>query len=459
MKILLKDIHANPYRDFDRNPLIPERTQQLIDSINATEFWDNIVVRPAVYGKGYELAYGHHRLEAAKLAKPNGKKITHVDIPVKDLSDAVMVKMMADENLMQWGRSPAATLEAVQAARDLIEYGIENAETIEEFAGYTGIPSNATPASWAKLKNSGEAGCKLIGQVLGQSWSPTVINESLKVINADRNAEKLALEEAAAKKEAIALEKARKEAEAKSKAEAALAAEKAKIEAEKRRQAAEAEAKARSEKEAAAKKRAEAQAAKAKEALRKAKEASAKAEQARKAAADAERKATVEAEKKRKEAVAAHAAKQKLDGRVDRNTFEQFRTHKQASYFNQAVQNLNMTKAELSRCAKYVINKDISYRSMSTAVQNWFKTQTVAGKKLAENAKKQKALLNGTSLDDVIRELNVDMLPIIQMLTQVEPFIDSIEDENVGKVFFKRNAELFTIVNKLNDRIKALSAL
>ena len=41
----------------------------------------------------------------------------HIDVPVKDLSDAVMVKVMADENRMQWGNSPAATNEAIEGAQ------------------------------------------------------------------------------------------------------------------------------------------------------------------------------------------------------------------------------------------------------------------------------------------------------------------------------------------------------
>jgi hypothetical protein len=141
MKIQLKDLHDSPFRNFDRNPLIDERVQSLVASIESTNFWDNVVVRPTPNGEGFQLAYGHHRLAAVREAiNPDTKKpFTFIEVPCRDLSDATMIKMMADENLNQWGHSVAATLEAVEAARDFLESGLEVCETAEEFTIYCAI--------------------------------------------------------------------------------------------------------------------------------------------------------------------------------------------------------------------------------------------------------------------------------------------------------------------------------
>lgn len=40
-------IRPNPFRDFEKEPIQQEKVDRLVKSIEATEFWDNIMVRPA----------------------------------------------------------------------------------------------------------------------------------------------------------------------------------------------------------------------------------------------------------------------------------------------------------------------------------------------------------------------------------------------------------------------------
>lgn len=203
MKIQVSKILDNPYRNFDRNPLIQDRIDQLKESIEETGFWDNVVVRKSVERGYYDLAYGHHRLQAVIECG-----IKHVDVPVKEISDAVMVKMMADENRMQWGNSPAATNEAIEGAQLILEEAIADSDTLADFRGFAGelakLSKGWKPSDWSRIKNSGEAGVKMIHDFLGESWATGVIQSSLNVINADRTAEKKAEEarrlEAEAKK-------------------------------------------------------------------------------------------------------------------------------------------------------------------------------------------------------------------------------------------------------------------
>ena len=91
MKILLKDIKPNPFRNLDQYPLNPAKVAKLQESIEATDFWDNIVVRKT--DDGYELAYGHHRIAAAKAAG-----LKEADFIVKKLSDEMMLQIMVREN-------------------------------------------------------------------------------------------------------------------------------------------------------------------------------------------------------------------------------------------------------------------------------------------------------------------------------------------------------------------------
>src|SRR6516164_442906 len=103
-KIAVADITKNPHRNLERNPISPERVDQLLESIERTGFWDNIVVRehPTREGK-YELAYGHNRLEALT---SNGVDVDTITIPVARLSNWDMYCAMVDENELQGKVTP-----------------------------------------------------------------------------------------------------------------------------------------------------------------------------------------------------------------------------------------------------------------------------------------------------------------------------------------------------------------
>lgn len=109
MILKLKDILSNPFRDLKANPLIEEKIVSLVDSINLTGFWDNVVVRKNADGK-YECAYGHHRIAAAIRAG-----LTEADFIVKKLDDAAMIQIMDNENRDTYGSTPASLIESVKA--------------------------------------------------------------------------------------------------------------------------------------------------------------------------------------------------------------------------------------------------------------------------------------------------------------------------------------------------------
>ena len=108
MKITLKNIKPNPYRDLQRNPLRRDKVEALIGSINDTGYWDNCVVRKNEAGE-YELAYGHHRLQAAIEAG-----LEDADFIVKELDDALILRIMNNENAPEWRNSISSLLESVR---------------------------------------------------------------------------------------------------------------------------------------------------------------------------------------------------------------------------------------------------------------------------------------------------------------------------------------------------------
>jgi hypothetical protein len=98
----IADIRPNPFRYITDYPLSETKIVELAESIQDTGFWTNVCARP-VNGH-YEIAYGHHRIEAAKRA--NLKEVPLVIDP--DMSDERAFAMMKRENSEAYGTSSGA---------------------------------------------------------------------------------------------------------------------------------------------------------------------------------------------------------------------------------------------------------------------------------------------------------------------------------------------------------------
>jgi len=163
MKLKIMNIKPNPYRRLEQIPLSEEKVLALEASIKQTGFWDNIVVRKH-HGE-YQLAYGHHRLEALKRIFPPDHV---VDVPVKKLDDATMIKIMANENMADWSPSPAVIDHTVKVTR---EYLIAYPEIAKKYG---------------QVHKSSQTGENLIGAVLIANflnWKQTKISDSLERLN------------------------------------------------------------------------------------------------------------------------------------------------------------------------------------------------------------------------------------------------------------------------------------
>jgi hypothetical protein len=117
MNVELEKLKPNPTRDFAVDPIDPEQVALLRQSIDDHGFWGGAVLRQK--NGHFEIAAGHTRIEAAKLAG-----ITHADLCVADITDEEMVFVYGTENATQRGNSTTATVGTVAAGLRVIARAI-----------------------------------------------------------------------------------------------------------------------------------------------------------------------------------------------------------------------------------------------------------------------------------------------------------------------------------------------
>ncbi|MBA7579573.1 hypothetical protein ES708_21444 [subsurface metagenome] len=166
MKVKIKDLRPNPYRNLESCPVDKERVNNLVKSINETGFWSNILARER--GGKFEVAYGHHRLVALKKVFKHNDE---VDIPVKELDDVKMLKIMATENHEHWGLIPSVRCDAVREAKKFLEDSA-NKDVLSNLPGVT---------ERLRSKNY-PIGAKIIADFLGDNYSEFSVWETLKII-------------------------------------------------------------------------------------------------------------------------------------------------------------------------------------------------------------------------------------------------------------------------------------
>jgi len=109
MKKPIKQIKPNPHRNFDIYPIGEPQVKLLMESIDEVGMFLGLPARKV--GDFYEIACGHHRLEALERIGA-----THVDLAVNDYSDEEMLKIMIRENSTQRGNENfGAVLDSVGA--------------------------------------------------------------------------------------------------------------------------------------------------------------------------------------------------------------------------------------------------------------------------------------------------------------------------------------------------------
>src|SRR5665213_1095522 len=93
----LNKLKDNPWRDKKRNPIDPDKVEQIAESIVSTgEFWIGVYGRRVAEGF-VELAFGHHRADAATaidtgavVAAAFAAGLKSIPVALKDFTDGEM---------------------------------------------------------------------------------------------------------------------------------------------------------------------------------------------------------------------------------------------------------------------------------------------------------------------------------------------------------------------------------
>lgn len=112
--VLISSIDPNPWRNLTKHPYNKEKLKTLQRSIDQVGFWEGVIARKV--GGRYQLAFGHHRVEAARRLK-----LSRVDIIVRELSDREMVGFMGRENLEEYMSNFLTMMNAWEGARDFLK--------------------------------------------------------------------------------------------------------------------------------------------------------------------------------------------------------------------------------------------------------------------------------------------------------------------------------------------------
>ena len=119
-RVAIGKLRPNPFRRLDEYPIRREKVDALKKSIGTTGFWGTIVGRE-VEGGFVEIAFGHHRLVAIHEALGREES---VEIIVRDLSNEDMLRMMASENMEEWGALGWVELETIRATIEAADKGL-----------------------------------------------------------------------------------------------------------------------------------------------------------------------------------------------------------------------------------------------------------------------------------------------------------------------------------------------
>lgn len=125
MRVKINQLKPNPFRNIEKYPVDRMKVDALKASISETTFWDNIVARQK--NGFYEIAYGHHRLIALQELK-----IDEIDIPIKDIDNATMIRIMANENMEYWKYDLAVRVETVRAVRNFLNTELAKYDSWED---------------------------------------------------------------------------------------------------------------------------------------------------------------------------------------------------------------------------------------------------------------------------------------------------------------------------------------
>lgn len=125
--VKISSIDPNPMRRLSEYPYNPNKIGALRASIRDVGLWEGVIARKV--GSRYQIAFGHHRIEAARQEKGDDAKVSLI---VRNLTDKQMLEYMGRENLEDYNADFLCLLEAWEAAYDFTcPKASENIEVIQ----------------------------------------------------------------------------------------------------------------------------------------------------------------------------------------------------------------------------------------------------------------------------------------------------------------------------------------
>lgn len=160
-KVAIGKLKPNPFRRLEEYPIQREKVEALKNSIENSGFWKTIVGRPTKDGC-VEVAFGHHRLVALQeLFGPDES----IEIVVQDITNENMLRMMANENMAEWGSDGWVEVETIRATIEAARKGLirlpepgkkcTNVDVSEDSLIHMKLPI-AKFLGWTDLANGGK---------------------------------------------------------------------------------------------------------------------------------------------------------------------------------------------------------------------------------------------------------------------------------------------------------------
>jgi len=169
MMIKLEMVEYNPYRDLALDPINKNTVDKMKASITDLGFWGGLAVRKV--GDKYQLAFGHHRLEA--LLELGWEK---ADLNVVKYDDDQMVRAMVVENATQRGAEGGATIDSVAGIVRRIGYLLltQSKEELESSKIFEDSRSSAEKARTLFLAGNG------VGELVICKYEPSLSMNSVR---------------------------------------------------------------------------------------------------------------------------------------------------------------------------------------------------------------------------------------------------------------------------------------
>jgi len=109
IQVPITSIDSNPFRLLAVYPYVDSKVAALVRSIEDVGLWPSVIARRS--GDRFQIAFGHHRIEAARQAK-----LAEVSLIIEELSDQQMLQYMGRENMEDFNAEFLVMLESWEAA-------------------------------------------------------------------------------------------------------------------------------------------------------------------------------------------------------------------------------------------------------------------------------------------------------------------------------------------------------